>query len=235
MRTLWSQRLHKVQLRRSLQKSQWFPVNPFSNEYHGPGAHPTMLHRPTLLGEATQTPSAGRASGGASAFANDAVIIRYCSLPPLLRREREWRPRKDHAQASGADGSGRAATLGAVGSVPLSSLSSANTTCEMNASGTTPDCSSRASAPSLLILLMWPRGLRCGQLANLYAHSRVDFCGSAVVHAIVDTHIRYLLQDVPVVVQLRAAPLTVKLVVVKVGTGPAPISAGRAGTAVSSA
>jgi hypothetical protein len=95
----------------------------------------------------------------------------------------------------------------------------------MNASEPALDCSSSASAPSLLILLVRPQVLRRGQRANLYAHGRVDFCGGAVVRAIVDTRIRYLLQEVSVVVQLRAAPLAVELVVVKVGMGPARISA----------
>lgn len=125
-------------------------------------------------------------------------------------------------------------TLGAVGSMPLSSPSSANKTWEMNASEPALDCSSKASAPCLLMLLVRPQLLRRGQLANLFAHSRVDFCGGAVGHATVDTRIRHLLQEVSVVVQLPAAPLAVKLVVVTVGMGSARISGCRAVPIVSS-
>ena len=47
------------------------------------------------------------------------------------------------------------------------------------------------------------------------------------MHAVVDARVRHLLDEVVDVVQLRAAPLTVELVVVRVGIAPFPISARR--------
>ena len=45
-------------------------------------------------------------------------------------------------------------------------------------------------------LLGRPQVLRRYQLANLFAHGRADFRGVAVVHAVVDARICYLLHKV---------------------------------------
>jgi hypothetical protein len=52
-------------------------------------------------------------------------------------------------------------------------------------------------------LLERPQVLRHRQLANLFAHSRADFRGVAVVHAVVDARIGYLLHEV---IDLRPTP-----------------------------